>query len=629
MINIDTGLFAFARTYSYTPVSTDYGDISFYEVTTEPSHVASNWYIYSQYGSTSSNKSIIEVDNATLNGSFTTSIRYYLEDNYTKSSLALPVNSHFADNSAIKWVNNYTSHRNNSINVSFNGVDVNFKTDFLTKHYGNAVFTIPDGQVWKSNTTLDFTWTGVNSYGGSLGDRKVSITSTKDYHAGDMFQIGYNIKDFQARNVSITVNTVPDTPPVVKHNITWDLQNATVTPNDSVVDAGEHTFNFKADDGFIFNEVGGVNGGSEIQPSNSDTASLTYDIQSDVTIKLHANRPPVVTIPVTVKGEHITNYPSTVSVDSDSIVLTAESGYVFSDETTTTFYAGSDFNSVITTPPSNTDTLTIQLTTLTSAITGITIDTNVTKPDTPSGGYLHSYRVTTSQLNALSTELAWNEIPNAGQGNYYDVTKYYDNLIKFPFVVSADTTNNYITLGKAESTVIAREYNKDTYDYDMGSIKVTPNYNNGYDYQVTSVELLLPYVDTISLDISNVMNHTVSLIYRISISSGNTTVLIYSDSKLIRTVNASLAKRIPFYTTFKNYVINANTFMFDNSIFTPQISITQHEPDTAVEWYENNIISKGSELDAGSYQGYLSNVQNINRDDLIKLNEILYNGFII
>jgi len=262
--------------------------------------------------------------------------------------------------------------------------------------------------------------------------------------------------------------TTAPTPTTPHSKVTFDLSHCTVTPNETTVENGVHSWTFTADGGYVFDKTGGIynpntgEAGNQIPATNTNVTYLNnYDVQFDTTIMLTANVQQVTTIPYV---QTLTNVRSNVTSDSisrnlNAISLTADSGYVFQTSIQILFYSGGKVVSEYNVDGNNTDSITIPLnTTKENTITSTMDKVQLTAsaiPATSKVGYEHNYLISDTELNSFSKEQIWSY--SAKGEDLYDVTEYINNLIELPFKVDTTTTVNNISVGRVKSNVVSHE----------------------------------------------------------------------------------------------------------------------------------------------------------------------------
>ena len=163
--------------------------------------------------------------------------------------------------------------------------------------------------------------------------------------------------------------------------------------------------------------------------------------------------------------------------------------------------------------------------------------------------------------------------------NVEDLGNFILGLYHYPFKVTEDVTSaialgNTITQINAKS-VLEREYTFST------QIEVNGFYGDSRDYQ-TTIKLSLPYYGIIDID-SKYINTVFIIEYKIDISKNNAIINIYSDNKLIESLNCVVGYSVP-------YILNPNesiTKPLDTKqLFTNSFYFELSRPLASVDRYE-------------------------------------------
>lgn len=438
------------------------------------------------------------------------------------------------------------------------------------------------------------------------------------------------------RDITIGLTASLEEKPIEKYNITWDLTNCSVTPNDTILEAGIHTWTFKANSGYYFDETGGIldnnqpSYGDEIPATGSDTTTLTYDLQRDINVSLSASIKKITTIAIKQNLTNATSNVNGVEVDRkiNQIIITANTGYQFKDDILIQLFTGDNIIQSFSVAGASGTTVNIPFNTntqntITDTITNIVITAVAVKPET-STGYAHYYAITKTELNKFSNERIWSTPDDT-----YDVSKYIDNLIELPFKYdTTELTTNKIAVGRIATATTSHEINNRFYTLDFGTITVPSKYKNGYDYQVRTCKLYLPFAPSVSIDINNAMEQTIHIVYQIDISTGNATITLDNNGIAFNTLNVVIADNIPFLNTLKNTVIKDGQHQIYNGIRNPYLIITRNKPVLDNDYYPTREQNKIS-----SYQGritarLLDNPGITDNEDMEEIENILSNGVI-
>ena len=188
-------------------------------------------------------------------------------------------------------------------------------------------------------------------------------------------------------------------------------------------------------------------------------------------------------------------------------------------------------------------------------------------------GFTHLYKVDKNILNDVSKQ-RWGT---------QDLGQYIINLIEIPFpVTDLETREHEIQLGNTSLPTQAIELNNDRLVIDLGNITVTGKYHNVYDYLNTDIRLHLPFSDTIDLDVTYVMDGTISVKYILDLYTRNMTINVISDkiNNIIETQTTNVGREIPFQTNNKMNVQGSITNVggVDNGLLSAFIEVVRNNP---------------------------------------------------
>ena len=171
--------------------------------------------------------------------------------------------------------------------------------------------------------------------------------------------------------------------------------------------------------------------------------------------------------------------------------------------------------------------------TLTETISQTGTPTDITNPDptgtgntppvvapTGSASALWSvYNPTQAQLNSFGAWL-WSS-------NFIDqVLKLFNNPMQSIigvhkiFATPATSGAGNITVGYLSSGVSANLVSNQYTDINCGTVKVSEQFGNVFDYTDTQIRLYLPFIGIVDLDVSDVMRGSVSVVYHVDVITG-------------------------------------------------------------------------------------------------------------
>lgn len=497
---------------------------------------------------------------------------------------------------------------NDPITVTGTGVNIVNQTGIVHSNRGfiYMIISIADGYVIPANATITVSGTKQGDFGGIVSATPATFTPTYEMGPGNYL---LRITDKQ-QLLSCSVDFPTAAPSKPKHNIKWQLTNCSVTPPDTTVEEGDHTWTFKADPGYYFDKTGGVinpnTGQSDgsIPATGTDTTTLTTNLVRDIIVRLTASKVLTATIPITQTLTNSTSNVSGAEVDRkiNQIIITSNTGYQFKDDILVRLYTGTTVTQSFSVAGNGNITVTIPFNTntqntITDTMTNIQITATAVQPNTTTG-YDHYYAITNTELHQFSKEQIWDYVGAATEADY-DVSKYINNLIELPFAY--DTTNlptSPIAVGRIATATTAHEIKDRFYTLDFGKITVPAKYKNGYDYHVRTCNLYLPFAPAVSIAIDNAMEQVIHIMYKIDISTGNATITLDNDGIPFNTMNVSLANSLPFLNTLQNTIIRDGQHLIYNGIRNPYLVITRNQPVLNSEYYPTNEQNKIS-----NYQG--------------------------
>lgn len=228
-------------------------------------------------------------------------------------------------------------------------------------------------------------------------------------------------------------------------------------------------------------------------------------------------------------------------------------------------------------------------------------------------GTLHVYQLDDKALEDFSTKAV--ETFNSGHNEVYDFQKFITQLYKLPFFIpeteSTGTTN--ILTGWYTINEPARLLNKNHYIKDLGNIKVLPVNNNGYDHNVVSCTLYLPFVSPISVSYETVLNHTVNIKYDTDLAGAKTTINIFVDNELYKTIQVSIIENLDLYNIYNDLVNGTLSSILNNTLDHCFIKVEYNKPITNLVSYEtlehnklsnysNFVKTKNANISCGTQQ---------------------------
>ena len=132
------------------------------------------------------------------------------------------------------------------------------------------------------------------------------------------------------------------------------------------------------------------------------------------------------------------------------------------------------------------------------------------------------------------------------------------------------------------------------YIKDLGNIKVLPVNSNGFDHNVASCTLYLPFVSPISISYETVLNHTVNIKYDTDLAGAKTTVNIFVDNELYKTVQVSIIENLDLYNIYNDSINGTLSSILNNTLNSCFIKVEYNKPIenlVSYETLEHNTLS--------------------------------------
>ena len=199
-------------------------------------------------------------------------------------------------------------------------------------------------------------------------------------------------------------------------------------------------------------------------------------------------------------------------------------------------------------------------------------------PPKPSTGNenVRLYEVDDDTLDAISKkDFTYFE---DGKNVVYDFQQFINQLYKLPFSIpnSYLTTTSQVITGFFTLDVPAYKINKQTYSLDLG--KITVPATNGFDYNLKNVSLLLPWVETIKLNPSNIIGKTLHIVYNVNLLDGSTTVVISSDDTVINSIKINISTNIEMFNIYANKQNGNLNSTLQNDLRQAYIKVDYYKP---------------------------------------------------
>lgn len=347
-------------------------------------------------------------------------------------------------------------------------------------------------------------------------------------------------------------------------------------------------------------------------------------------------------IPIKLDLVHCSSDTSSILENSEkTVTLTADDGYIFDDDII--YYYYDDENSYYARQTKkankqNTISFNVAVGSYHDYQQQVSYENDLpsikaiaTKPDaTPTGTKaIHIYNMSDGEINTTMNSLVQKFGENGPET--VDFTRFINQIYRIPFNIPNDLTENVdkIEVGKYTVDVKTKQVNQDKLIIDGGSITVEPHYNNANDYSPIECILYLPFTKEVSLNINDIINHTINIKYNIDLLSGATTIIVSNENNEIYTGQFNISTSLEFYGLYEDKVINNLNSTYINDILQAYVKLIYNKPIENLVSYET--MEHGVLKD---YHGFtkISNINlqgTYNYSEVTEINELLKQGVFI
>lgn len=404
----------------------------------------------------------------------------------------------------------------------------------------------------------------------------------------------------------------------------------------------------KNDDGTTTN-LSGWNGASSlgVHFENYTAADQLKNAYWDINIqKIDHSDEHEKQVPIQLDLVHATADKSSILENStDTITLTADTGYIFDDDV---IYYSYDINYGIyrklTEKANKQNIIKIDLTTSSyydyndSKNEPVTsgnkpyIKAVATSPTVKPTGTkaINLYSMTDGELNTFmnSVLLQFNSTQNGTQTSLANFLDFVNQVYRIPLNIPNDllTPVKQVHSGKWNINVNTNQITQDHFSINFEPIKVTPHYKNANDYNSITVSLVIPFAKEIELNINDVMNSTIKITYNVDLLQGKTTIIVNNDTGTIYTNQIDISTQLEFYGLYYDKTIGGLNSTYINNVLQPYISISYHKPITNLISYstnENGVLKDYNGFVRVSHGTLTGNMNDTEYDEIMNL---LYGG---
>ena len=360
---------------------------------------------------------------------------------------------------------------------------------------------------------------------------------------------------------------------------------------------------------------------------SSNNVAISYN--SDITVKEIKYNYIKLQLP---SGEYTSNLTHLdVSQYPQNIILTCNTDYYFSSAPIITIYYQGQTTQLEFTLNDNSTVATLEYNSdyINSAIYSYSINIEPITTITEKYGLISLYKPTGDILKNLSSKLLHTYTLNDVQ-QVLDLSKYIVSFLSIPIDVEP-TGNKELKLCNISTGIELPYIDDNIINLDFGDITINGIYHNSLDFKNTTIEMILPYIDTVELKPSKYMNKTINLTYRIDLFTGDTLAIIKVNNIIYDTFSGKCAIEIPFISQAENKEKNVLKYVNSNLLNEniPMIIIRTNDINDKLLYSTNEY----KELNTLSGFNSLDNIElNINtnmlQNDIDTIKNLLSNGII-
>ena len=210
-------------------------------------------------------------------------------------------------------------------------------------------------------------------------------------------------------------------------------------------------------------------------------------------------------------------------------------------------------------------------------------------PVNPSGtNSIHVYQLDDDTLTKFSTQAMG--YFKGGTNTVYDFQKFITQLYKLPFNIPENESTGTTSIRTGWFTVNepARKLNKTRYILDLGTIKVINVNNNGFDHNVKSCTLYIPFVSPLSVSYETILNHSLNVKYDTDLLTGKTTVNIFVDNELLNSFQTNINENLDLYNIYNDSINGSLSSILENTLDHCFVKVEYYQPIDNLVSYETN-----------------------------------------
>ena len=478
---------------------------------------------------------------------------------------------------------------------------------------------------WTStNVELDGGMYDSNMFSGSnqakTGDTVKVLDS--DLVANDVFMYGLTLSATETQNVVQTYAEINSTLDGASLNLSrlpvGKSSNLTITADDNhVLSVYKSNENFAdafykiSENGqpqykFIFDDKTHKSASCTITPS--DTSVITVSCVTKWSNQPETQRKQVpIILNLTHCKSNTSSLPENTQEEFDNqhviektITLTADDGYIFDKDV---IYYNYDLNggNYFKDTAKATNKNTISFTMHAGAFDELKYQAhkpeiiavaNPVKENVSSGlDSIHIYHMRNAELDNLSNKLI-SYFQSTASGDVeiqdYDYTRFINQVYRLPFSIpsSIEVDTTKVSAGLFNLNMNTKTIKVEHYDIDIGTIKIDSK--DATSYNAIKATLYLPFINSIQLDINDIIGHTISITYRINLLNGMNTLIVENENGLIYNQNVNVATNLQLFGAYYDKNVGSLNSVLNNNLRQAYIVIERKTPITNLLTYPTN-----------------------------------------
>lgn len=513
----------------------------------------------------------------------------------------------------------HTWLENNNQKITQLLIDTDYTLKVASADNWNSTNVELDGGMYDSNM-----FSGNNQ--AKTGDTVKVLDS--DLVANDVFVYGLALKATETQNVVQTYAEINSTLNGASLNLSrlpvGKSSNLTITADDNhVLSVYKSNENFAdafykiGENGqtqyrFMFDDKTHKSASCTITPSDTSVITVTG-------VTKWSNQPETQRkqVPIILTLTHCKSNTSSLPENTDeefennhviekTITLTADDGYIF-DKNVIYYDYDLNTNSYFKDTAKATNKNTISFTMLAGAYDDlyrqkqkpeIIATANPAKEDVSTGlDSIHIYHMRNAELDNLSNKLI-SYFQTTANGDTeiqnYDYTRFINQVYRLPFSIpsSIEVDTTKVSAGLFNLNMNTKTIKVDHYDIDIGTIKIDSK--DATSYNAIKATLYLPFINSVQLDINDIVGHTISITYRINLLNGMNTLIVENENGLIYNQNVNIATNLQLFGAYYDKNIGSLNSVLNNNLRQAYIVIERKTPITNLLTYpttEHGLVS--------------------------------------